>query len=227
MSQFALSFKTLALIYQKATTYQYNRTVNREYCTPLMWGEQETERWLMSLARLNGWSDSDLQECREQLSWNYRVKVDAIQMLKWLNCLHYNLIDEDKRPRDTQEEKDVNRLEAAIYELQSRIIADTEDYETAGWCDEPTYERPRKFSCITRTQYQELQTLVSDVRQLKEKEEELETLMDECPKRHTPLCCLCKQYSDCNLCHHYESAITHKRIAKQKLADKVIEMLNL
>ena len=226
MSQFALSFKTLALIYQKATTYQYHRTVNREYCIPLMCSEQETERWLMSLARLNGWSDSDLQECREQLSWNYRVKVDAIQMLKWLNCLHYNLIDENERPRDTQEEKDVNRLESAIYEIQSRIIADTEDYETAGWCDEPTYERPRKVSCITRAQYLELQTLTADIRQFKEKEEEMETAMEECKKR-TPICRLCKKYSDCNLFQQYESAITHKRIAKQKLADKVIEMFNL
>lgn len=149
MSVLVLDLEVYEAIYKKACEYQYNRECNIEYCNTL----SENEDYLKTVVRdwlyLNELSHSRRYREEEEpnlaafLTFKGGKKINAYQMLKYLQCLEYNIEIESIKTGFDGMQKKINisdtmmhsykKLNSAIKEISQTIIAQLSEYKKANW----------------------------------------------------------------------------------------------
>lgn len=153
MSCMQLSQNHFAAVYNKACTYANKREVTREYCYILSrWDESEIRKYVLLWAEMNdlschyhcyerrGISPYDgyiPEEIIIPQSGSDSIVVDCFQMLKALQCIHYN-IELEELPKRLEFRMDVykdalKQLEDIIAEIMGHIIDSMPEYKEAKW----------------------------------------------------------------------------------------------
>lgn len=109
---------------------------------------EEARRWVKNLLRLNliSYNTRYNENERDNLPTTAtRTETKAHQLLKYLQCIDYNIevetiqklgsYDEDRARVNEQDLKDIKLLRDFIQDIQTAIIAQTEEYKTAKWSD--------------------------------------------------------------------------------------------
>lgn len=153
MSCMQLSQNHFAIVYNKACTYCNTREVTREYCYILSrWNEPKIRKYVQLWAEMNalschyhcyerrGISPYDGYLPEEIIIPQFgagSIIVDCFQMLKALQCIHYNIELEELPKRLEFKMADykeaLQQLEAIIKEIMGHIIDSMSEYKEAKW----------------------------------------------------------------------------------------------
>lgn len=149
MSVLVLDLEVYEAIYKKACEYQYNNEVNIEHCHTLSENEDYLKTVIRDWLYLNELSHSRRYREEEEpflstlLTFKGGKKINAYQMLKYLQCVMYNIeISTIKNGYDgTQGKMNISDtmmhsykiLGDAISEISQSIIAQIPQYKKANW----------------------------------------------------------------------------------------------
>lgn len=151
MSVLVHDLEVYEAVYDRAVSYQFNKTCNIDYCHTLSLLDNELKEHVKNWFYLNEWSynrkyeeGNKLPELPELLTFRYtKDKINVYQMLKYLHSILYNIeLTTIKKGRLNKENLEIpahlinsyNILEKAIGEIQTTIIANMPEYQKANWC---------------------------------------------------------------------------------------------
>lgn len=151
MSVMTLELEVYKEVFKKACSYEWRRTVDINYCHTLQSNEAHLRQWVCRLYEMvhvsysvhydHAINEEELQMIRDTInSWRYNdfkePDCNTYQMLKHLQCIHYQIEDYEMKPEGKWKEEyneAWKMLNEAIHELKSRIIAEIPEYKEAKW----------------------------------------------------------------------------------------------
>lgn len=143
MSVIVHSPEVFSQIYVKAIDYTFKKQCDMNYCSTFgRMTEKQIENTIRILCDLNCESyekrykeEPQSPKLSEFIVFRFSGKtINTFQMLKYLECIHYNIEINTIARQLTPEEKDaMNVLHKAIEEIKSRIISEMEEYRDAAW----------------------------------------------------------------------------------------------
>lgn len=153
MSVMTLDLGVYQEVYKKACSYYYRAwgTVDINCCNALQHNEGYLRQWLGWLYEMVHVSycvhyhqtpdEEQLKMIRETIEeWRYNdfktQNINTYQMLKYLQCIRYQIEDYEMKPDGRWKEeydKPLELLAEAINELKCRIISAIPEYKEAKW----------------------------------------------------------------------------------------------
>lgn len=143
MSVLVLDPQVYKLVFDKAMNYQYKREVTQEYCEIFRsMSEEDIKQVIITLCNLNEESfdkryKQEPDKVKQSKFINLRFdlpKINCFQMLKYLQCINYNIEIETIERELTSIEKDSMKiLNIAIEEIKQHIISEIPEYKQAQW----------------------------------------------------------------------------------------------
>lgn len=151
MSVLVPDLKVYEAVYQKAWSYGFNNTCDINYCSVLKsYNEDHVQQLVKDWLWLNEYSwirrhddDGSKPELHEFLSFNHGKKINTYQMLKYLECIRYNIeLDTIKTGKTGMEDPVIipqdklnsyETLVKAIEEIKSAIINELPEYKQTKW----------------------------------------------------------------------------------------------
>lgn len=154
MSVLVADLKVFEKVYCKAVDYLYRNVCDINYCYTLrrLEHKEHVKEWVKNILFLNEWSYNVRYEDNTKCFLHdfvdftkYHKTISTVQMLKYLQCIRYNIELETIRTGKTGMDKreipqnlldSFNILEATIDELKTTIICKlVPEYDTAEWSD--------------------------------------------------------------------------------------------
>lgn len=154
MSILVADLNVYEAVFEKAWKYGFNKTVNINYCNVLSFDNEEilknhVKNWLIlnELSYIRRYEDgtNERPHLHEFLTFRKTFNIDTYQMLKYLQCILYNIELSTIRTGKTGNEKKMdisadliesyNLLKKAIEEIQIQIINEIPQYQSAKWCE--------------------------------------------------------------------------------------------
>jgi hypothetical protein len=147
MSVQMIDLKIYDAVYEKATSYQYNKVCNINFCQTLRLDDKTLQKHVANWCTLNELSYihrynevEKVPELSEFLNFRSNKSINAYQMLKYLQAIDYQ-IEPDTIKHGTKEnlpfhlEKSYQLLKSAIIDMLHTIVASQPEYEEAKWSD--------------------------------------------------------------------------------------------
>ena len=139
-------------IYNKAWLYGFNKTVDINYCNCLSFDDEEklkehVKNWLYlnELSYNRRYKEESETFLKDFLTFRGAHAIDTYQMLKFLQCIQYNIeLETIKSGFDGMQKKIIlsenlmnsyNLLTFAVEEISQRIISEIPAYKKAEWAN--------------------------------------------------------------------------------------------
>ena len=152
MSVLVPDLKIYEAVYQKALDYSFRKTCDINYCHTFREIsekklQQHVKNWLYlnELSYIRRYEDGKKPELHEFLTFRRSGNVNTYQMLKFLNCIRYNIEIETIKNGKTGAEEPIeisfdmmesyNLLQKAIEEIMCVIIGEIDQYQEAKWSE--------------------------------------------------------------------------------------------
>lgn len=132
MSVLVLSPEVYGQIYNRIYMTKVLRVCNIDYCQEIRdFNEVDLKAFIIELSNLNErsynrkYKDKSKVMQSEFINFNSAKWIDVYQLLKYLNCINYNI--------EIQNKKAVKKLRAIIKDIQHTIISFLPEYDKAKW----------------------------------------------------------------------------------------------
>lgn len=152
MSVLVLDIPVFESIYQKAWLYGFNKQVDVNYCHALSFdNEDDLKDHVKNWITLNELSFNRRYDEKNEpflvnfMKFRHGAKISTYQMLKYLQCLQYNIeLDTIRNGKTGFEPKMIitselmesyKLLERAILEIMQQCINEIPQYKNANWSD--------------------------------------------------------------------------------------------
>lgn len=136
--------KVYSKVYNKMVSYSFRTVCDINYCSIFKKIDETKAKDIIKT-----WCDLNEESyclhhkreritLKEYISFEYGETISTIQMLKYLQCIRYNIEDcEIKQVRNLSatEEKYLKLLDDAIINIQGVIIGEMPEYQEAEWCE--------------------------------------------------------------------------------------------
>lgn len=150
MSVLVLDIEVYEAVFEKARKYAFNKTCDINYCHTLSFDNEEQLKehiknwmWLNEMSYIRKYKVDDKPTLAEFFDFRKTYNIDTYQMLKYLQCMMYNIeidtIKTGKTGREDpflipQDKMDSYRLlQKAITEISQTIISQIPKYKNAKW----------------------------------------------------------------------------------------------
>jgi len=150
MSVLVPEAKVFKAIFNKVMAYTFNKQCDINYCSVFSgFSEKEAEEFVKNILHLNEWSYTQRYREPKDISMSESIKlnfagetIDSIQMLKYLECVHYQIeIETIKKGYNGDQnnliphalEKSYEQLDQAIDCIKSTIVREFTNYDQLKW----------------------------------------------------------------------------------------------
>jgi hypothetical protein len=153
MSVLVPDLKVFEAVYNKAWLYGFNKVCDINYCHTLSFSDEEKLKthvknwlWLNEMSWIRMYEDNGQKpDLVDFLTFRNGKNINTYQMLKYLQCIDYNIEIETIKTGKTGHEDpflipdniidSYNLLKKAIEEIQNVIISQLPEYEEAKWSE--------------------------------------------------------------------------------------------
>lgn len=152
MSVLVPDLKIYDAIYEKAWSYGFHKVCDINYCNTLSLYNEETLKnhvknwlWLNEMSWIRRYEDGKKPNLADFLTFRSKKHINAYQMLKYLECINYNIEIETIQTGKTGHEdpflipddkmESYKLLKKAIEEIQCVIISQLPEYKNSKWSD--------------------------------------------------------------------------------------------
>jgi len=132
-------------VYDKAVNYTFHKVCDINYCSTLgHMTEVQIKNTIKTLCDLNVESyEKAYKQNPGEVKFSDTIKfdrsgsiIDTYQMLKYLECIYYNIeLDTIDRELNRMESDSMKTLRKSIDEIKSAIIGEIPEYKDAKWCN--------------------------------------------------------------------------------------------
>lgn len=152
MSVLVPDLKIYDAVFEKALKYTFHNVCDINYCGIL--GRQTENQlkkhvcnwlWLNEMSYIRRYQDGSKPDLGDFLTFKSNANINTYQMLKYLECIKYNIEIETIKTGKTGNEtpflipdekmESYNLLEKASEEIQCTIISQLPKYKSAKWAD--------------------------------------------------------------------------------------------